>query len=156
MFYDEWVDFGQYKGTQLDKDGFDFFQLPAPTGAKGSSTTLTGAPDEFLINPKAKNPALALAFMKFIVSKKNAEKMQTLMIGYPSAVNGSLTSANSIPQSIKALSVVNNATGLAIWLDTVTPPQVASAFLAGGEAVVTGSSTPAQVMQSVQKAAAGS
>jgi raffinose/stachyose/melibiose transport system substrate-binding protein len=38
----------------------------------------------------------------------------------------------------------------------VTPPSVASAYLAGGEALVSGTDTPAQVMQAVQKAAASS
>jgi raffinose/stachyose/melibiose transport system substrate-binding protein len=154
MMYLEWVEFGLLKGTQLDKDGWGFFQLPAAGGSKGSTTTLEGAPDEFLINSKAKNPALALAFMKFVVSQKNAAEMQTLMVGYPSPVKGSMTAKNSSPQSIEALNGVNNASGLAIWLDTVTPPAVASAYLAGGEALVSGTSTPSQVMQSVQKAAA--
>jgi raffinose/stachyose/melibiose transport system substrate-binding protein len=156
MMYLEWVEFGLLKGTQLDKDGWGFFQLPPAAGAKGSTSTLVGAPDEFLINPKSKNPALAVAFMKFVVSQKNAERMQTLMVGYPSPVKGSLTAANSSPQSIAALAAVNKASGLAIWLDTVTPPAVASAYLAGGEALVSGTSTPAEVMKSVQKAAGDS
>jgi raffinose/stachyose/melibiose transport system substrate-binding protein len=78
--------------------------------------------------------------------------MQTLMVGYPSPVIGSLTPSNSSPQSINALDEVNKASGLAIWLDTVTPPAVASAYLAGGEALVSGSSSPEQVMKSVQTA----
>ena len=156
MMYLEWVEFGQLDKTQLAQDGWGFFQLPAATGAAGEPGVLVGAPDEFLINPKAKNPALAIAFMKFVVSKENAAKMQTLMVGYPSPVIGSMTSANSSPQSIQALEAVNKASGLAIWLDTVTPPAVASAYLAGGEALVSGTNTPAEVMQSVQKAAASS
>ncbi|MGN6199580.1 ABC transporter substrate-binding protein [Humibacter sp.] len=156
MMYLEWVEFGLLKGTQLDKDGWGLFKLPAPSGAKGDTSTLVGAPDEFLINPKSKNPALAVAFMKFVVSKENAAKMQTLMVGYPSPVKGSLTTSNSTPQSIDALNQVSKAPSLAIWLDTVTPPAVASAYLSGGEALVSGSSTPSQVMKSVQKAAAGS
>jgi ABC-type sugar transport system, periplasmic component len=154
MMYLEWVEFGLLKGTQLDKDGWSFFQLPPADGSSGSTTTLEGAPDEFLINAKAKNPALDIAFMKFVVSKANAAKMQSLMVGYPSPVNGSMTPSNTSPQSVQALDDVNKASGLAIWLDTVTPPAVAAAYLAGGEALVSGTSTPAQVMQSVQKAAA--
>ncbi len=156
MMYLEWVEFGQLDGTQLATDGWDFFQLPAETDAAGSPTVLVGAPDEFLINPKSKNPALAVAFMKFVVSQENAAKMQTLMVGYPSPVIGSMTSDNSSPQSIQALDAVSKASGLAIWLDTVTPPAVASAYLSGGEALVSGTSTPEEVMQSVQKAAATS
>lgn len=154
MMYLEWVEFGQLDKTQLAQDGWGFFQLPAATGAAGEPGVLVGAPDEFLINPKSKNPALAIAFMKFVVSQENAAKMQTLMVGYPSPVIGSMTADNSSPQSIQALEAVNKASGLAIWLDTVTPPTVASAYLAGGEALVSGTNSPSEVMQSVQKAAA--
>ena len=152
MMYLEWVEFGLLDNTQLTKDGWDFFKLPAASGAKGDTNTLVGAPDMFLINSKSKNAPLAVAFMKFVVSKENAAKMQTLMVGYPSPVIGSLTPSNSSPQSIKALDEVNKASGLAIWLDTVTPPAVASAYLSGGEALVSGTSTPDQVMKSVQSA----
>lgn len=152
MMYLEWVEFGLLDKTELTKDGWDFFKLPAAAGAKGDTGSLVGAPDMFLINSKSKNAPLAVAFMKFVVSKENAAKMQTLMVGYPSPVIGSLTPSNSSPQSIKALDQVSKASGLAIWLDTVTPPAVASAYLSGGEALVSGSSTPEQVMSSVQSA----
>ena len=152
MMYLEWVEFGLLDNTQVTSDGWDFFKLPAAAGSKGSTDALVGAPDMFLINSKAKNAPLAVAFMKFVVSQKNAAEMQKLMVGYPSPVIGSLTSSNASPQSIKALDEVNKASRLAIWLDTVTPPAVASAFLSGGEALVSGTSTPEQVMQSVQSA----
>jgi raffinose/stachyose/melibiose transport system substrate-binding protein len=152
MMYLEWVEFGLLDNTQLTKDGWDFFKLPAAAGSKGDKSTLVGAPDMFLINSKSKNAPLAVAFMKFVIGKENAAKMQTLMVGYPSPVIGSLTPSNSSPQSINALDEVNKASGLAIWLDTVTPPAVASAYLAGGEALVSGSSSPEQVMKSVQTA----
>lgn len=152
MMYLEWVELGLLDNTQLSKDGWDFFKLPAAAGSNGSTNSLVGAPDLFLINSKSKNAPLAVAFMKFVVSQKNAALMQKLMVGYPSPVIGSLTPSNSSPQSIKALAEVNKASGLAIWLDTVTPPAVASAFLSGGEALVSGTSSPEQVMQSVQAA----
>jgi raffinose/stachyose/melibiose transport system substrate-binding protein len=152
MMYLEWVEFGLLDNTQLTKDGWDFFKLPAAAGSKGDKSTLVGAPDMFLVNSKSKNAPLAVAFMKFVIGKENAAKMQTLMVGYPSPVIGSLTPSNSSPQSINALDEVNKASGLAIWLDTVTPPAVASAYLAGGEALVSGSSSPEQVMKSVQTA----
>jgi raffinose/stachyose/melibiose transport system substrate-binding protein len=152
MMYLEWVEFGLLDNTQLTKDGWDFFKLPAAADSAGSTSTLVGAPDQFLINSKSKNAPLAVAFMKFVVSQKNAAEMQKLMVGYPSPVIGSLTPSNASAQSIKALDEVNKASGLAIWLDTVTPPAVASAYLSGGEALVSGSSTPEQVMKSVQSA----
>jgi raffinose/stachyose/melibiose transport system substrate-binding protein len=154
MMYQEWVEFGLTDKTQIVKDGWGFFQLPAAAGSTGSATTLVGAPDGFLVNAKAKNPALDVDFMKFVVSKKNAAIQQKLMIGYPSPVLGSMTAANSSPQSVQALDAVNKASSLAIWLDTVTPTTVASAYLAGGEGLLSGDLSPAAVMKSVQKAAA--
>ncbi|HEY5221872.1 MAG TPA: extracellular solute-binding protein [Microbacteriaceae bacterium] len=155
MMYQEWVEFGAVDGTQLAKDDWSFFQLPAPAGAAGATDVITGAPDGFLINPKAKNAALAVDFMKFVVSKDNAKIMQKLMIGYPSPVLGSLTPDNASPQSVDALDVVNKASGFAIWLDTVTAPPVAQAYLADVEGLISGSVTPEDVMKSVQTAAAG-
>jgi len=152
MYYDEWVGFGQITG-QIAKDGWGIFKLPSAAGSSGDTGTLAGAPDLFLINSKSKNAPLAVAFMKFVVSKKNAQIQQTVMTGYPSPVLGSLTANNASPQSIDALKAVNSASGLAIWLDTVTPAPVASAFLAGGEALINGSQSPQQVMKSVQQAA---
>ena len=54
------------------------------------------------------------------------------------------------------MSDLAKASSLAIWLDTVTSPQVAQAYLAGGEALVGGSGSPSSVVKSVQQAAAGS
>lgn len=154
MMYQEWVEFGAVEGTQLAKDDWSFFQLPAATDVAGATDVITGAPDGFLINPKAKNPALAVDFMKFVVSKDNAKIMQKLMVGYPSPVLGSLTADNSSPQSVEALDVLNKASGFAIWLDTVTAPPVAQAYLAGVEGLISESLTPEGVMKSVQAAAA--
>lgn len=154
MYYDEWVGFGQITG-QIAKDGWGLFKLPAAAGSKGDTGTLAGAPDLFLINSKSKNAPLAVAFMKFVVSKQNAQTMQKMMTGYPSPVLGSMTPSNSSPQSVQALKAVNDASSLAIWLDTVTPAPVASAFLSSGEALINGSQTPQQAMKSVQSAASG-
>lgn len=92
MYYDEWVGFGQVTG-QIAKDGWGLFKLPAGAGSKGDTGTLAGAPDLFLINSKSKNAPLAVAFMKFVVSKQNAQTMQKMMTGYPSPVLGSMTRA---------------------------------------------------------------
>lgn len=155
MMYLESLEIGLLEGTQLDSDGYGLFQLPADSGAKGDPGSLVGAPDLFLVNPKSENPALAVAFLKFIVSKEGAEKMPELMSGYPSPVKDSLDPATT-PQIIEAMQKLGEASSLAIWLDTVAPPPVAQAYLAGGESLVGGTGTPEGVMESVQQAAAGS
>jgi len=156
MMYLESLEIGLLKDTPLDKDGFGLFQLPAASDARGDTGSLVGAPDLFMVNPKSKNPALAVAFLKFIVSKEGAAKMPDLMSGYPSPVKDSLDPATTQPQIIEAMAKLGKASSLAIWLDTVTAPQVAQAYLAGGEALVGVTGTPESVMKSVQQAAAGS
>jgi len=153
MMYLESLEIGELTGTQLDKDGYGLFQLPPPSGAAGDTGSLVGAPDLFLVNPKSENPALAVAFLKFIASKDGAAHMPELMNGYPSAVKDSLDPAKSPPQMIEAMSKLEEASTLAVWLDTAATPQVAQAYLAGGEALIGGSGTPESVMKSVQQAA---
>ncbi|WP_336647313.1 ABC transporter substrate-binding protein [Microbacterium sp. MMO-32] len=156
MMYLESLEIGLLKDTQADKDGFGLFQLPVASGAKGEAGALVGAPDLFMVNPKSKNPALAVAFLKFVVSKEGAAKLPDLMSGYPSPVKDSLDTATTQPQIVDAMDKLGKASSLAIWLDTVAAPQVAQAYLAGGEALVGGTGTPESVMKSVQQAAAGS
>lgn len=156
MMYLESLEIGLLKDTQADKDGFGLFPLPAPADAKGDKGSLVGAPDLLMVNPKSKNAALAVAFLKFVVSKDGASKMPDLMSGYPSPVKDSLDPATTQPQVVEAMSDLAKASSLAIWLDTVTSPQVAQAYLAGGEALVGGSGSPSSVVKSVQQAAAGS
>ncbi|MFT4221009.1 MAG: extracellular solute-binding protein [Microbacterium sp.] len=156
MMYLESLEIGLLKDTQLDEDGIGMFPLPAPADAAGDLGALVGAPDLLLVNSKSENPALAVAFLKFIVSKQGAAKMPELMSGYPSPVKDSLDPDTTDPETVEAMDLLAQASSLAIWLDTVTDPQVAQAYLAGGEALVGGTSTPEDVMESVQQAAAGS
>jgi raffinose/stachyose/melibiose transport system substrate-binding protein len=95
---------------------------------------------------------LAVDFLKFFSNETNAQ-MMTKMLGWLSPVNGSTTTANSTPQMRKALKMIQQASGLAIWLDTVTNATVANAYLSGEQALLDGSSTPQKVMSSVQQAA---
>jgi raffinose/stachyose/melibiose transport system substrate-binding protein len=131
---------------------WDFFKMPAIPGAKGDPNELEGAPDGFLVNGQSKNQALAVDFLKFFSNETNAQ-MMTKMLGWLSPVNGSTTTANSTPQMRKALKMIQQASGLAIWLDTVTNATVANAYLSGEQALLDGSSTPQKVMSSVQQAA---
>lgn len=153
MFYVENLEFAATvpEGSPADKDGYDLFRLPAPADAAGDRNSLTGAPDGFLINPKAENPALAVDFMKFVTSKENAETM-TSEIGFPSPVTGTLNESNSTPQLQASIEDLQKASRLSIWLDTVTVPGVAEAYLSGVEGMITGGKTAQDVMASVKAA----
>ena len=134
-------------------DSWDFMRLPAPQDAAGDKGALTGAPDGFMVNAKTKNAALAVDFLKFMTSQQNAAKL-TADIGWLSPVQGSATAENSFPQLESALADISKANQFAIWLDTVTNAEVANAYLAGIEGVVSGSKTSKDVMTAVQDAAA--
>jgi len=133
-------------------DHWDFFRLPAPQGSKGDRNALTGAPDGFLVNAGSKNAALAVDFLKSMTSLQNAKK-ETAQIGYLSPVQGSSTPANSTPEQTRALADMSKASAFAIWLDTVTNAQVATAYLSGAEGIANGTQSPQQVIAAVQKAA---
>lgn len=139
--------------TKAVASNWDFFRLPSPADAKGDKTALTGAPDGFMVNAGSKNASLAVDFLKFMTTLDNAKKM-TKDIGYPSPVQDSATAANSIAQQRAALDDMAKAGSFAIWLDTVTNADVASAFLSGAEGITNGSQSPQRVMKGVQAAAA--
>jgi raffinose/stachyose/melibiose transport system substrate-binding protein len=156
MHYLELVEFSALttKGgaPEAIANNWGFFRLPAPAGAAGDTEALTGAPDGFMINAGSKQAALAVDFLKFMTNQQNAAKM-TNQIGYLSPVLGSATEANSIPQMREALVDMSKASAFAIWLDTVTNADVATAYLSGAEGIANGSQTPQEVMTGVQKAA---
>jgi raffinose/stachyose/melibiose transport system substrate-binding protein len=153
MFYVENLEFAATvpEGSPAEKDGYDLFRLPAPADGEGDKEALTGAPDGFLVNPQAENVPLAVDFMKFVTSPESAQKL-TELIGFPSPVVGTLDEENSTPQLRKSIEDLQSASQLSIWLDTVTAPDVAQAYLSGVQGLITGDRTPADVMASVKSA----
>ncbi|SEK93162.1 ABC transporter substrate-binding protein [Nonomuraea pusilla] len=152
MHYVESVEFEVFVKANPPID-WDIFRLPAPAGAAGDPTALTGAPDGFLVNARSRNAGLAVDFLKFLSSKENAATM-TKDFSWLSPVKGSATSENAAPQLISALDDMDKAGQFAVWLDTVTHAEVASAYLSGVEGMLSGSRTPEQVMAGVRDAAA--
>ncbi|WP_458112915.1 extracellular solute-binding protein [Arthrobacter sp. R1-13] len=154
MYYQEILEFDTTASeeSQLKKDGLGIFKLPAAKGAKGDTKAIEGSPEGYIINAKSKNAALAADFMKFATSTENAMKLSSPPYGQPSAVKGAVSEQNSSRPVIAGIKQVNDASDAIIWLDSVTVPDVADAWLAGGEALVTGAQTPEQVLASVQSA----
>lgn len=133
-------------------ENWGFFRLPPAAGAAGDVNALTGAPDGFMVNAKSENQPLAIDFLQFFSSQENAAKM-VAELGWLSPVLGSVTAENAFPQLTETLDDMNTASNFAIWLDTVTHAEVASAYLSGVEGMLSGTLTPEQVMQGVQAAA---
>ena len=154
MYYQEILEFDTItaEGNTLTPEQFGIFQLPVPDGAAGDPGAIEGAPEGYLINAKSPQAALAVDFMKFVTEDENAKTLSSPPYGQPSTVIGAVTEETSSVAVFEGITKVNEASQIVIWLDTVTVPEVADAWLAGGEAIISGSSTPEQVMESVQGA----
>ncbi|MBN6051952.1 extracellular solute-binding protein, partial [Nonomuraea sp. RK-328] len=152
MHYLESVEFEAVDKAKPPLD-WGFFRLPAPSGATGDPSALTGAPDGFLVNAQSKNAGLAVDFLQFMTNQQNAAAL-TKDLGWLSPVKGSASAANANKQLTDALADMDKAGNFAIWLDTVTHAEVASAYLSGVEGMLSGSKSPEQVMTGVREAAA--
>lgn len=151
MMYQELVEFGRVPGTKLAEDGWDFFPMPSIPGGRGVQDVLTGAPDGFVVYPGCKHPDVAMAFLNFLTSKGQGGEF-TRITGRSSASVGAVTSAIAPAQTLKGLEYIGKASGFVLWLDTDVESRVGSAYLAGGQALM-GGTTPAQVMEKVRAAA---
>jgi raffinose/stachyose/melibiose transport system substrate-binding protein len=154
MYYQEILEFdtSTAKGTPLSKDGFGIFPLPVPAGAQGDPGAIEGSPEGYIINARSERAALATDFMEFVTEPSNASKLSAPPYGQPSTVVGAVTAENSSPSVVDGIEKVNDASSTVIWLDSVTVPDVADAWLAGGEATISGDSTPEEILTSVQAA----
>ncbi len=152
MIYMELVEFNQLKGSQAEKDGWDFFKLPGFADGKGDGNLLTGAPDGFMISSKTQHPKEAMEFLKFLTSPEQG-KEYVKITGMTSAVKGSITAENADAMTLKGLDVLNTASGLALWLDTDMDARSTEVLLAGSQAILNGTETPETVMSQVRETA---
>lgn len=154
MYYQEILEFDTVtaEGATLTTEDFGIFPLPAPDGAEGDTAAIEGSPEGYLINAKSPQAALAVDFMKFATEPENASLLSSPPYGQPSTVVGAVTEETSSTPVFEGITAVNEASQLVVWLDTVTVPEVADAWLAGGEAVISGSTTPEEVLESVRAA----
>ena len=152
MIYMELVEFNQLKGSQAEKDGWDFFKLPGFADGKGDGGLLTGAPDGFMVSAKTQHPKEALEFLKFLTSADQGKKY-VKVTGMTSAVKGSITAENADAMTLKGLDILNAASGLALWLDTDMDARSTEVLLAGSQAILNGTETPQQVMAKVRETA---
>ena len=154
MYYQEILEFDTVATEEntLTPEHFGIFPLPVPEGAAGDPGAIEGSPEGYLINAKSPRAALALDFMRFATNETNARTLSAPPYGQPSTVVGAVTEETSSPAVYSGIEQVNEASQLVVWLDTVTVPEVADAWLAGGEALISGDSTPEEILQSVQRA----
>ncbi|MGW9022535.1 ABC transporter substrate-binding protein [Leucobacter chromiiresistens] len=154
MYYQEILEFDTVtaEGAELTPENFGIFKLPVPEGAQGDADAIQGSPEGYLINAKSPRAPLAVDFMQFATEEANAKTLSSPPYGQPSTVVGAVTEETSSAAVFSGIEQVNDASQLVVWLDTVTVPEVADAWLAGGEALISGDSTPDEILASVQNA----
>ncbi|PSA94718.1 sugar ABC transporter substrate-binding protein [Bacillus atrophaeus] len=128
------------------------FSFPDITGQKGSSNSLTGAPEGFMISSKTKHPKEAMEFLQFLTSKKMGEKL-VKDVGKYSAVQGTATEENATATQREAVQQIIDADSMVSWFDMDVDVEIADVYLSGVQQMLGGDMTPAEVMKSVQKAA---
>ena len=152
MVYLELVEFYMLADTPVAEQGWGFFPLPPMEGAAGRNDLLTGAPDGFLISSKTENAEEALAFLNFITSPDQAAKYVSTT-GMTSAVIGSVTEQTTTPETLAGLKALEDAAGMALWLDTDMDTASANVILAAGQGLLSDEETPEAVMEKVRAAA---
>ena len=152
MVYLELVEFYMLADTPVAEQGWGFFPLPPMEGAAGRNDLLTGALDGFLISAKTEHPEEALAFLNFLTSPEQAAKYVSTT-GMTSAVIGSVTEETTTPETLAGLKALEDAAGMALWLDTDMDTASANVILAAGQGLLSGDETPEAVMEKVRAAA---
>ncbi|MCY8488472.1 ABC transporter substrate-binding protein [Bacillus atrophaeus] len=136
----------------VDPVNLGLFSFPDITGQKGSSNSLTGAPEGFMISSKTKHPKEAMEFLQFLTSKKMGEKL-VKDVGKYSAVQGTATEENSTATQREAVQQIIDADSMVSWFDMDVNVEIADVYLSSVQQMLGGDMTPAEVMKSVQKAA---
>ncbi len=129
-----------------------YFNFPAFTDGKGDPTTLTGAPEGFMLSNTSKNPEAAERFIKFLLSKENAAKF-VKDVGAPVAIKGAVNASNSYPELIEAVDLITKASSTTPWFDNAVNIKIADAFMRGMQAVAVNDKTIDDVLKDAQEAA---
>ncbi len=147
----------QFAEIKYLADGVDFeysfFDMPALPDGKGDPDELTGAPEGMMISAECKYPEAAEKFVKFFINQENGALM-TKMTGELSCIKGAVNEESiSSPKQMEAVEKILAATNCTLWQDNAVDATVASAFMKGGQLLLTGDKTAEQVMADVQAAA---
>ena len=142
----------QMIADDMGADAFGYFVFPSGTGGAGDQNLMTGAPDGFMVSAESEHPEEAITFLHFMLSPERGEEY-VRQLGIPSAVVGAATEETALPLVVDALQRLNEASGMALWLDTDIDIKIVEVYLPGMQAVLSGSETPESVMQKVHDVA---
>lgn len=136
----------------MGEDAFGFFQLPGGTGGAGPQDILTGAPDGFMISAATEHPDEAVAFLSFLTSPEIGAQYVSEM-GIPSSVVGAVNDETALPVVAAGVEAINEASGMALWLDTDINIKIVEVYLPGMQALLNETITPEALMEDVRAAA---
>lgn len=144
--------FNQMQYIKPAKFNWSWFDFPALEDGKGDQKAITGSSQGFLISSKSKHPEVAMKFLEFMTSKSMAEKM-TKETSLVSAVTGAVNSNTADAKQVGIAATIQQASGMANWLDTVLESHVVDTYLTNAQLLVGNQATPEDVMKAVQKTA---
>ena len=127
-----------------------FFDFPEVSNGKGNQTSLTGAPEGWMLSKKA--PKEAVEFLKFLTSEETAFEF-TKTDGQLNAIKGAVTSENVNANSLEAYDLIMKASSTAPWFDNAVNINIADIFMRGGQELATGQTTPEEILKAVQQEA---
>lgn len=155
MYYQELVEFDSVNaaGSRIAKDGLGIFPLPSAPGNRGDARAVEGAPEGFMINRRSRHTALALDFLKFLTSRENAQTLSATPYGQPSAVIGAVNPRTASAPVVEGVEQIKRASRLDVWLDMGSVPTVADVWTTASQTLISGSSTPRQVLAQLRAAA---
>ncbi|MEK5038069.1 ABC transporter substrate-binding protein [Sporosarcina sp. FSL K6-3457] len=127
-----------------------FFNFPEVSNGKGNQTSLTGAPEGWMLSKTA--PKEAIEFLKFLTSEETAFEF-TKTDGQLNAIKGAVTSENVNANSLEAYDLIMEASSTAPWFDNAVNINIADIFMRGGQELATGQTTPEDILKAVQQEA---
>ncbi len=136
----------------LDGFEYDMFPWPAIEGGKGDQNMITGAPEGFMVSASTDQKEISVDFLKYMTGI-DAGVIQRDTVRWLNAAKGVITPDDPDQMLYASYLAVENASGMANWLDTEVHSIVAEAILTGGQELTGGSITPEQLMAQIQEAA---
>lgn len=150
-----YVELEEFKTVTNNMEGeeWGFFAMPDIEGQKGNANYLTGAPDGFMVSATTEHPKEAIDFLKYLTNYDNACKLVE-MLNWPSPIVGAVNEKNSPDYLVEGMKAVQNADGMALWLDTDIDSRISDVYLPGLQDLLNGDITPEDLMKKVQDIAA--
>lgn len=143
-----YLQFAEIKMVEdMGLEEFGFFDFPEVTDGDGNPSTLTGAPEGWMVSNEA--PEEAIEFMKFLTSEETAFEF-TERDGQLNAIEGAVTEENASPASVAAYDMVMEASDTAPWFDNAVDIDIADIFMRGGQSLANDQTTSEDIMNEVQ------